>query len=143
MGSGDDVAFGGAGDYFDLGAGNNRVYLNETGGATVAMTATEGTTEVIGFNASFVDDGDKISINISGANVSFKDGKLTFSVGNASLILNFTGSSADLINDDNFISESADLSDITPLTYEQGNYQNIYDENDSLKDGVEVTFTGA
>ena len=106
------------------------------------MTATSGKTEVTGFNSSFGDDGDKIALNISGANVSFEDDKLTFSVDNAALVLNFTGSSADLINDDNFIGESADLSDITPITYEQGDYQNIYGEKDTLKGGIEITFSG-
>ena len=85
---------------------------------------------------------DKISINVDGANVSFQNGKIAFSRGAAALILNFTGSSADLINDDNFIGESADLSEITPITYEQGDYQNIYGEKDSLEGGVTVTFTG-
>ena len=140
-GSGNDIAYGGAGDYFDLGAGNNRVYLNETGGATVAMTATSGRTEVSGFSSGFDENADKISINVDGANVSFQNGKIAFSRGAASLVLNFTGSSADLINDDNFIGESADLSEITPITYDQGEYNNIYGENDSLKGGITVTFT--
>ena len=143
-GSGNDVAFGGAGDYFDLGAGNNRVYLNETGGATVAMTATSGKTEVIGFSSGFGENADKISVSIRGASVSYDNGEITFSVGNASLVLNFTGSSADLISDDNFIGESADLSDITPITYEQGDYQNIYVTSQaSLSSDTGITFTGA
>ena len=129
-GTGNDIAFGGAGDYFDLGAGNNRVYLNSnrgnnSSGATVAMTATEGTTEVNGFSSGFDENADKISINVDGANVSFEGGKLTFSRGGASLILNFGNSSADLIADDNFIAESADISDITPITYDQGDYQSV------------------
>ena len=145
-GSGNDIAFGGAGDYFDLGAGNNRVYLNSNGssGATVAMTATSGKTEVSGFNSGFDDNSDKISINISGANVSFKNGQLTFSIGNAALVLNFGGRSADLIDDDNFIGESADLSDITPITYEQGDYQPSYEPSrDTISSGIGITFTGA
>ena len=148
-GAGNDMAFGGAGDYFDLGAGNNRVYLNSnrssgSSGATVAMTATEGTTEVNGFNSGFDDNGDKLSINISSANVSFEGGKLSFNFGNASLILNFTGSSADLIEDNNFISESADLGEISPVTYEQGDYQNIYENPpDTISSGTQITFAKA
>ena len=64
------------------------------------------------------------------------DGKLTFNVDNAALVLNFCGSSDDLINAENLIGESANISDITPITYGQGKYQNTYGENDSLKGGV-------
>ena len=141
-GSGDDKAFAGSGDYVDLGAGNNYVSLNSNGngqGATVAMTATTGKTAVDGFNATFSDDGDRISVNLAGTSVSYKNGQLTFTYESASLVLNF--GSADLIDDDNFIGESADISDITPITYEQGDYQNIYGtNNDSLNGGVEITF---
>ena len=87
-----------------------------------------------GFNSGFDDNGDKLSINISSANVSFEGGKLSFNVGNASLILNFTGSSADLIEDNNFISESADLGEISLITYEQGDYQ-FGEENWTLASG--------
>ena len=150
-GRGNDVAFGGAGDYFDLGGGNNKVYLNQnrgnnSSGATVAMTSTSGRTEVNGFNSGFGDDGDKISMNILGATVSYKNGTLTFSVGNASLILNFIGSSADLIADNNFIGNDVQLDEITPITFEQGDYQNAYElgnSQDTLSGSTDITFTGA
>ncbi len=52
-----------------LGSGYNRVELksdrsdNESG-ATIAMTATNGKTEVNRFNFGFCNNGDKISMNI-------------------------------------------------------------------------------
>lgn len=42
-------------------------------------------------------------------------------------MLKFTGSSADLIADDNFIVNETQLDDITPITYEQNDYQNGYE----------------
>ena len=99
------------------------------GGATVNLFENKGNRNSSKNNVC--GDCDKISINIFGAIVSFKNYKLTFSVGDASLMLNFTGISADLINDDNFIGESSDLSDITPITYEQGDYQNIYESGNT------------
>ena len=157
-GRGNDIAFGGSGDYFDLGAGQNKVHLNSNRGnsatgATIAMTATEGKTEVSGFNSGFDDNADKVSINVLGSNVSFKNGKLSFSVGNASLILNFMDSSSDLaessdvlIADNNFIGNDIQLDDITPITFEQGDYQNVYElgkTQDTLSSATDVTFTGA
>ena len=142
-GSGNDTAIGGAGDYFDLGAGYNRVELksdrsdNESG-AIIAMTATSGKTEVNGFKSGFGDTSDKVMIDASKASVSFKNGKLTFNLGNASLVLNFNDrssdliESADLIADDNFIGNSSNLDDITPIVYEQGDYQNLYDISSNL-----------
>ena len=89
---------------------------------------------------------DKISMNILGATVSYKNGTLTFSVGNASLILNFIGSSADLIADNNFIGNDVQLDEITPITFEQGDYQNAYElgnSQDTLSGSTDITFTGA
>ena len=147
-GNGNDVAFGGAGDTFDLGAGNNSIYLDENrnnpGSATINQTATSGSTEVNGFKFGFGDSSDRININLS-ANVSYKNGQLTFNIGGAMLIVNGSSSadlaeSADLIEDENFINGTT-LDDITPITYEQSEYQNIYGTNkDSLNGGVEITF---
>lgn len=69
------------------------------------------------FNASFGDNGDKISINILGATVSYKNGKLTFSVRNASSDL---AESANILID--FISNDIQLDDITPIIFKQGDY---------------------
>ena len=142
-GSGDDTAIGGVGDYFDLGSGNNYVSLNDNSrntaseGATVAMTAATGKTEVDGFNFGFNENSDKVRFDISNAQVSFKNGKLTFNVGSSSLILNIgdsnLGSSADLIADDNFM-RGTTLGEITPITYEQGEYQ-FSEENWTVASG--------
>ena len=94
----------------------------------------------------FGDTGDRININLNlSANVSYKNGQLTFNIGGAMLIVNGSSSadlaeSADLIEDENFINGTT-LDDITPITYEQSEYQNIYGTNkDSLNGGVEITF---
>ena len=140
-GSGDDVAFGGTGDTFDLGAGNNSVYLDEdrenSGGATINQTATNGKTEVNGFKFGFGDSNDRININLA-ASVSYKNGQLTFNIGGAVLVVNGSNSSADLaesadlIEDENFV-EGTTLDEITPITYEQGEYQ-FGEENYKIKD---------
>ena len=132
-GSGDDTAIGGAGDNFDLGAGNNTLYLNENRdnnaetGATINQTATSGKTEVNGFSGGFNENNDRINIDLS-ASVSFKNGKLTFTYLSATLEINFGGSSsdlaesADLIADENFV-DGTTIDEISPITYEQGDYQ--------------------
>lgn len=156
-GRGNDSALGGAGDYFDLGAGNNYVSIsnnrgNATEGATVAVTAKEGKTEVDGFRSGFAETADKVMFDLTNAQVSFKNGKLTFDIGSASLVLNFMGNSpdlaesADLISDNNFICDTT-LDDITPMTFEQGESQNWYDTtfttaSDTLSSGSEITFAG-
>ena len=146
-GNGNDTAIGGSGDYFDLGGGNNYVEIGRRGnteGATVAMTTSNSQTEVSGFNTGYDENSDKVRIDTANAKVSFAGGKITFSVDGSKLILNVgLGSSADLFDDDNFIG-STTIDDITPITYEQGEYQNIYDSNNnSLKCGFRITFTGA
>ena len=139
-GSGNDTAVGGAGDYFDLGAGNNYVALQQTNnyseeGATIAMTATTGRTVVDGFNFSYGDNGDRVRVDISNTKVSYKDGKVTFTTSTGSrIILNGDLSmSADLIDDDNFIGNTT-IDDITPITYEQGEYQ-FGEENLTIASG--------
>ena len=154
-GRGNDTAMGGAGDYFDLGAGNNLIYLNENrngseSGATIAITTSVGRTEVYGFQAGFNETADKVSLDITNAQISFNNGKLTFDIGGASLVLNFMDNyadlveSADLISDDNFLGDTR-LDDITPIIYEQGEYKNLYDtplasSQDTLPSGTSVTF---
>ncbi|MBQ6975445.1 MAG: hypothetical protein IJQ16_02710, partial [Selenomonadaceae bacterium] len=69
----------------------------------------------------------RINIDLS-ASVSFKNGKLTFTYLSATLEINFGGSSsdlaesADLIADENFV-DGATIDEISPITYEQGDYQ--------------------
>ena len=153
-GRGNDSALGGAGDYFDLGAGNNTVYLSENRngaerGSTVAITTNTGRTEVFGFAVGFGETADRVNIDISKAQVAYKGGNVTFTVGSASLILNlnnysYLAESADLISDDNFICDTT-LDDITPITFEQGEYQNLYDTtfataHNTLSSGSEITF---
>ena len=153
-GRGNDSALGGAGDYFDLGAGNNYVSIsnnrgNATEGATVAVTAKEGKTEVDGFRSGFSEMADKVIFDLANAQVSFKNGKLTFDIGGASLVLNFMGNSsdlaesADLIADDNFIG-STTLDEITPITFEQGElYETTFAiARNTLASGTEITFAG-
>ena len=135
-GSGNDTALGGAGDTFDLGGGRNKIELSENrstnlnGGATINQTATSGLTEVTGFKFGFSATSDRVNIDFS-ANVSYKDGKLSFKLGGATLLVSGNNSSADLaesadlFEDTNFIGGTT-LDDITPITYEQGDYQNIY-----------------
>lgn len=73
--------------------GENMLFIgNHNSNKSNVSRLTSGRTEVNVFNSGFGDDGDKISMNILGATVSYKNGQLTFSVGNASWILNFTGS---------------------------------------------------
>ena len=136
---------GGAGDYFDLGGGNNYVSLSTNRNfaeteATIAMTAENGQTEVDGFNFSYGESGDKVRLDISTAQVSFKDGVVTFTSSNGSkLILNGnSASSADLIDDDNFIGNTT-LDEITPITYEQGDYQ-FATTQDTISTDVQITF---
>ncbi len=151
-GIGNDVAFGGAGDYFDLGSGYNRITIDQNRnldeyGATIAMTATTGITEVYGFHLGFNERSDRVSINdVANTKVFYKNSDLIFKNSNAVLILKniaYTADSSDLITDYNFIGDTT-LSDITPLSYEQGDHQNIYDSNNnSLKGCFQITFTGA
>ena len=130
-GSGNDTAVGGAGDYFDLGAGNNYVALQQTNnyseeGATIAMTATNGQTIVDGFSSGFSSNADKVRVDFSTSQVSFKNGQLMFtsSTGGKLILNGDLGTSADLIDDDNFIG-STTIDDISPITYEQGDYQTV------------------
>lgn len=152
-GRGNDSALGGAGDYFDLGAGYNRVYLNSNrsgaeSGATVAMTTNTGRTEVYGFTSGFSETADRVYLDITKAQVSYKGGNVTFTIGSASLILNLGSSSdladsADLIADDNFICDTR-LDDITPITFEQGElYEMTFaTARDTLSSNTEITFAG-
>ena len=130
-GSGNDTAVGGAGDYFDLGAGNNYVALQDTNnyseeGATIAMTSTNGQTIVDGFSSGFSSNADKVRVDLATAQVSFKNGQLMFtsSTGGKLILNGDLGTSADLIDDDNFIG-STTIDDISPITYEQGDYQTV------------------
>lgn len=155
-GNGNDIAIGGAGDYFDLGGGQNHVYIDENRSdsnniATVALTASSGKTEVDGFNAEFGDTGDKILIDTSTAQVSYKNGQLTFNNGNAELVLNLAGNSlslaesADLMLDDNFM-DCTTLDEISPVTYEQCDYQNYYEfgtSQNTISSNADITFNGA
>ena len=143
-GSGNDTAIGSAGDYFDLGAGNNYVALQKPTsyheeGATIALTATRGQTEVDGFNFGYDDTSDKVKLDIDAAQISYKDGQLTFSVGDSKLILNNDiSSSADLIDDNNFVGDTT-LDEISPITYEQGEIYNTT-ARDTLSSEVQITF---
>ena len=135
-GSGNDTAVAGSGGLVDLGSGNNYIALRNNSGATtgavIGFTATEGKTEVDGFNGGFNENSDRVSMDVSQAKVKYKGGKLIFTNGGSTLTLNGIGSSADLaesadlLADDNFITGTT-LDDITPVTCEQGEYQNLYD----------------
>ena len=110
-GSGNDTAFGGAGDAFDLGGGDNTITMDtdrslSEAGALVSQSATTGRTEVNNFHAEYGDTGDKVRINTAQATVKFVGGALRFMLGAATLILNAVSSSrnADL-------AESADGED--------------------------------
>ncbi|MBQ7199693.1 MAG: hypothetical protein IJS29_10565 [Selenomonadaceae bacterium] len=98
-GIGNDVAFGGSGDTFDLGAGYNHIELDtnrgDSNGATIRQTTASGRTEVFGFSFGFSDSNDKIGIDFS-ADISYSNGKLTFKYSNAALIVSGTSSLADL-----------------------------------------------
>ena len=147
-GDGDDTAIGGVGDYFDLGAGNNYVALQQTNnyseeGATVAMTAKTGQTIVDGFNFSYGENADRVRFDLSNAQVSYKDGVVTFTSSTGSkIILNGNlGTSADLIDDDNFIG-STTIDDISPITYGQGEiYDNVFSTaREQIFNDVPITF---
>ena len=150
-GNGDDVAYGGEGETFDLGAGNNTLYLDSnrrnSEGATINQTATTGRTQVYNFNLGFSAASDKININ-SSTQVSYKNGVVTFDYFDATLTLNLSNTSADLadsadlIADDNFI-DGATLDDIAPITYEQGDYMTYETAREKLSNNVNVTFAGA
>ncbi len=115
------------------------------------MTTNAGRTEVFGFVAGFGETADSVNIDVMNSQVSYTSDKLTFNIGNASLIINFANSSdladsADLIVDDNFICDTR-LDDITPITFEQSEYQNLYDTTfatarNTLASGTEITFAG-
>ena len=80
-GSGNDTAFGSAGDYFNLGAGENYIEINGTGGTTVELSAKSGSTTVKGFDVTQ----DYVKINADTANAYFTGNSLVFTDGNASL----------------------------------------------------------
>ena len=108
-GSGNDTAFGGAGDAFDLGSGDNTITLDtdrslSESGAIVSQSATQGRTEVNNFHADYSDTGDRIRIDVTKATVQFVGGALKFVLGAATLLLNAVASNADL-------AESADETD--------------------------------
>ena len=133
-GLGNDTALGGAGDFIDLGSGRNKIslssYRSVGEGATIALTADNGITDIEGFRTGFVTGSDNIQIDPT-STVTFKDGTLKFSNGGASLLITVSGSaadlaeSADLFDDTNFV-DGTTLSEVMPITYEQGDYQNIY-----------------
>ena len=108
-GAGNDVAFGGAGDNFDLGAGDNEIELDTDrsvadNGAVINQTATRGKTEVTGFHFDYGVGGDRVNIDLS-AGVKFAGGILTFMLGAAQLMLTNTTSA---VGDAADIAESAD-----------------------------------
>ena len=85
-------------------------------------------------------------IDTSTAQVSYKEGKLTFQDGDAVLVLNLSGTSSDLaessdlMKDENFIG-STTLDDITPINYEQGDYQTGYGAaRDTLSSNTTIAF---
>ena len=131
-GNGNDSAFGGAGDFFNLGGGINQIVINSdnayTSSSTIVMSNAQGTTYVDGFKSGFSNDSDRIIADVSKLDVSYKNGQLTFKGANSSLVLNNVASSADLaessdlISDNNLMKEENILSAITPVTYEQGEY---------------------
>ena len=131
-GSGNDSAFGGAGDFFNLGGGINQIIINSdnayTSSSTIVMSNAQGTTYVDGFKSGFSNDSDRIIADVSKLDVSYKNGQLTFKGANSSLVLNNVASSADLaessdlISDNNLVNDENVLAAITPVTYEQGEY---------------------
>ena len=112
-GSGNDSAFGGAGDRINVGTGDNYIAIdnkrtNSDNGATIEQTATQGRTVVEGFNNNdFSDMGDRIKISTS-ASVKFVNGVLSFAFGAASLILKgvtsaIAGGSSDLASSSDIV----------------------------------------
>ena len=111
-GNGNVIAFAGAGDDIDAGAGDNSITLYEDrsvsdGGAVVRQTATSGRTNVQGFNFGFGDGNDRISISLS-AGVSFKNGQLVFTLGNASLTIDKKTSTSSDAAESSDLATSAD-----------------------------------
>ena len=96
-GNGDDSILAGANDIVDAGAGINKVELNTSGSTTIRQTAETGHTTVNGFDFGFGDNSDKVSIaDFSKASVDYESSsdKLTFTYGEASLVLNGSSSLA-------------------------------------------------
>ena len=110
-GSGNDSAFGGAGDRINLGTGDNYLAIddkrtNSDNGATIEQTSTQGRTIVDGFkNNDFSNMGDRVKISTS-ASVKFINGVLTFAFGAAQLILKGVTSAVTNSSD---LAESADI----------------------------------
>ena len=131
-GSGNDSAFGGAGDFFNLGGGQNHIIIKSddayTASSTIVMSDAQGDTYVEGFKGGFANDSDRIIGDFSKLDVSYKNGQLILKSVNSSLVLNNVASaadlaeSADLIADTNLVNDENILAAITPVTYEQGEY---------------------
>ena len=77
-GSGNDTAFGGAGDTFNLGNGDNYLELSGSTGATVELTATSGNTTVEGFDTG----NDIVKLNAANAQVYYTADGLIFTNAN-------------------------------------------------------------
>ena len=100
-GNGDDSILAGVNDVVDAGAGVNTIEIDTdtTGATTIRQTATSGRTTVSGFEFGFNENQDRVSItDVSSASVEYNSssGKVTFTRGNAKLILTGSSSSADL-----------------------------------------------
>ncbi len=92
------------------------------------MSDAQGDTYVEGFKGGFANDSDRIIGDFSKLDVSYKNGQLILKSANSSLVLNNVASaadlaeSADLIADTNLVNDENILAAITPVTYEQGEY---------------------
>ena len=100
-GNGDDSVLAGVNDVVDAGAGVNQIDINSdtAGVTTIRQTAESGRTTVTGFGFGFGENRDKVSIsNVESAGVEYdsSSGKVTFTRGNAKLIVTGSSSSSDL-----------------------------------------------
>ena len=111
-GNGDDSILAGANDVVDAGAGVNQIDIgtDTSGVTTVRQTAETGRTTVTGFEFGFSENRDRISISdVTKASVEYNssNGKVTFSRGNAKLIVTGSSSSADLASSGDLSADGA------------------------------------
>ena len=96
-GSGNDTAFGGVGDYFDLGRGKNYLEISGgTGHATVEVSDKSGETTVKGFdNKIMVSDGDVVRVKTSETEAYYTNDGLMFVYGTSTLNIQDVSTASD------------------------------------------------
>ena len=138
-GSGNDTAFGGAGDAFDLGSGDNTLELDSDrtlseAGARISQSAVVGRTEVNNFHADYSDSGDRVRIDTSKATVKFINGALRFVLGAATLILNAVSSSPDSAD----LASSADGETASKIGTVSSQKVLVEDSNDETNTAIRI-----